>query len=297
MRLFSEINGFIERNISNLRIFVALLILSSVFFISQVIGFLQDKTHIYFLDVGQGDSELVVFRDGVKVLIDAGPASGKLTNKLGEVLSPTDKLIDILIISHPEIDHFGGAYDLLSNYNVGYVLTSDADSSSDEFLDFINLVNKKGIRRIFVCGGDIIKYKENSFEIVSPTCGKSENSNVNDYGIVTLLNVGFKKILFVGDVGKNVEDKLVTLPNVDVLKVSHHGSKFSSTDNFLNAVNPQVAVIEVGKNSYGHPSKEVISRLSSIGAQIFRTDIDGTIELSFDEEIINIFSFKNSMEF
>ncbi len=246
---------------------------------------------LYFLDVGQGDSELVVLPGNVKVLIDGGPPNGKVLENLSKIIPPTERYIDLVIMSHPELDHFGGLIEVLKRYKVGSFLTNGRESEIDAFLDLEKVLSENKIRKITIGAEDKIIYKENHFDILSPDLNFIKSKKFNDTAIVAELFSEGSKTLFTGDIGFEVEKDILKEidSQIDILKVAHHGSKYSTSDAFLSAVSPKIAVIEVGKNSYGHPTKEVLKKLENIGAKIYRTDQDGIIEFLIDSKKIKIF--------
>ena len=254
----------------------------------------NSDTEIYFLDVGQGDSELVILPGGIKVLIDAGPNS-KVVNELESILRPTDRYIDLLVLSHPETDHFNGFIDVLKRYQVGAFIYNGRAGTAQSWKELAKIVEENKIQ-VFIFGqGDKIKNQDDFFEILLPNADFLRSKELNDTSLaIKFVNNGGQtqtNILFTGDIGEKNEKYLVNNFDikVDILKVGHHGSKYSSSNYFLKAVNPKIAAIEVGKNSYGHPTKETLNGLALVGAQIFRTDQDGTIKLIVNSGEINIF--------
>jgi competence protein ComEC len=265
---------------------VDLLIWGLILFPAEI-----DKLQLYFLDVGQGDSSLIILPGGPKVLIDGGNPNGKLQENLESILSANDRYVDLLMISHPQLDHFGGFVELLKSYKVGALLTSDQVSDQSTWQELERVVKERGIRRIVLAAGDRIQYQDSRFDILSPQKGEWAK-DVNDISVVAILESAGIRVFFGGDISGAKEKELVKKYNldVDVLKVSHHGSKFSSETSFLKEASPLVSVIGVGKNSYGHPTPQVLSRLASVGSQIFRTDENGLVKLLVDEGKIQMYT-------
>ena len=244
---------------------------------------------VYFLDVGQGDSELVVLPGNVKIMTDAGP-DNKVEQSLAKVLSQGDGYIDLAIISHPEADHFGGYNSLLDHYRIGAIIYNgrDAESGNVAWEQLRAKIKNKNIPIITLAKGDAIRYGNNEVDMLSPSGDFAQSAELNDTGLVELVKTPPFTSLFTADTGSNVEDFLLAnhvAVHADVLKIPHHGSKYASSEAFLRAVDPRVAVIEVGaKNTFGQPSKEVLARIaSSTSAKVFRTDEDGTIAISAAE--------------
>lgn len=249
----------------------------------------SDELEIYFLNVGQGDSELAVLPGGVQVLIDGGKGNWAV-QELTSILPFFDRYLDLVVLSHPEIDHFLGLIDVLKNYQVGTFISNGRQGTADSWPVLVEVLKNGKIPSVYLAAGDKICYRENCFAILSPTKDFLNSKETNDSGLVMKLSGADSQTLFTGDTGEKVEDFLVKNYDlkVDILKVSHHGSKFSTSQEFLAASRPQLAFIEVGKNSYGHPTKEVLNRLAAAGVAIYRTDTDGTIKLVINKGHISI---------
>lgn len=240
----------------------------------------------YFLDVGEGDSELVVFPGNIKVMTDAGPDESVLAS-VGTVMPSGDDYIDLAVISHPQLDHFNGYYYLLDHYRIGAFIWNGRDDAPTvtEWAALLAKIRSKNIPIITLGGGDAIRYKNNEIDILSPDPDFAVSAELNDTVLVELVKTSGFRALLTADIGFNVEDHLLAQGKdlrADILKVAHHGSKFSSGDAFLKTVNPEIAVIEVGaKNKYGHPANETLARIaSSTNAVILRTDQKGTIAIA-----------------
>lgn len=248
-----------------------------------------ENLKIHFLSVGQGDSELVIFPGGAKLLIDGGPPNGRVLEEVGMLLGPTDRTIDLLMLSHPQLDHFGGLIEIAKRYRVGALLWNGEEGVADGFQDLLRVFKERQIP-VYVLGrGDAIRYRESRGEIVWPPAnylGKDPNDNV----LVLALKSAGSETLFTGDLGREAEKNFLKVFHdaVDLLKVGHHGSKFATSKEFLNVLEPKVAVIEVGKNSYGHPTQETLTRLKNIGARIFRTDQDGTVTVEVGDRKLKL---------
>jgi competence protein ComEC len=254
--------------------------------------FLSPASAVYFLDVGQGDSEFLILPDGVNILIDGGPPNGKALEEISNILPFTDRYIDLVIMTHPELDHFGGLIDVLERYKTGAFLYNGRKGTSLALSELEEKVNNNVDQRVILEKGDKIRYKNYVIEIISPE--KDEYlKNLNDGSLVFKLNTGNSTFLFTGDIGSVVEKDLIgNLGNIDVLKVAHHGSKYSSSNNFLNITKPKVSIIEVGENSHGHPAEEILDKLKSINSQVYRTDQDGTIKVVTQDNSIKVFVAK-----
>lgn len=270
-----------KKNKLKLWLFI-LLFAVTVFSLREASAYKQLASGYYFLDVGQGDSEMAVFKDGVKVLTDAGP-DRKISSSLGEILNPLDNYIDIGIITHPQMDHYNGFNELLTRYNFGAIIMNgrSPDAPAREWSMLLAAIRKKNIPIVILGRGDKIIHGNEKIEIISPDTIFIASKDLNDTCIVEKIELENASALFTGDIGKKVEAKLAKNGSeirADILKVAHHGSKYSSTQNFLLAVDPVVAVAGVAKkNRYGHPSPDTVSRIVSLGAKFLDTALNGTI--------------------
>ncbi len=270
----------------SIKYFLIILISANLFnfwIISEVFTLKEEK--VSFLDVGQGDAELIQSLAG-NILIDAGPSS-KIVTVLGEVFPFFDQVIDLFILSHPEKDHFYGMLELLDRYKVRAVMLNNVFHNNSQYQKLLQELYKRNILVIQGFQGIKVSLGESYLQIIYPETMVSSAQNPNDFCLVAYLNLNQNSFLFTGDIGSQQEQKLISFleknkQGIRVLKVAHHGSRFSSSKEFLNAFEPNYAVIEVGKNSYGHPHPEVLERLEQIGAKILRTDLEGTIRLKLD---------------
>ncbi|MFH0806438.1 MAG: MBL fold metallo-hydrolase [Candidatus Brennerbacteria bacterium] len=246
---------------------------------------------VLFLDVGQGDASLVELGEGVQMLIDGGPPNGRLLAELGEIMLPYDRTIELVVLTHPEVDHYGGLIELLGRYEVGMFIDAGVTKEVEAYEVLVNKLAEYKIRRTTLRAGDRIRYGGQVFSIISPDDTLVSAREKNDTSMVLAFESSGARFLFTGDIGANVERivaKKITEP-FDVLKIAHHGSKFSSAAEFLFAVRPTLAAIGVGKNSYGHPTRETLARLETVGARVYRTDRDGTITIRVESGAIRTF--------
>jgi len=278
------------------------IIIVGIFILTDAVlwyGIIFDRTiagpEIYFLDVGQGDSSLVLLPDNfshkIKILIDGGPANGKVGKNLENIFPANDRYIDIAVISHPQLDHFGGFIDLFEKYDVGILAVGPAAGKGVYWEALREVIEKRKIPVIVLAAGSAITYGESRWKTISPESG-TITKDVNDMALVMKLDSGGISALFTGDIGANTEAALAAAYDIDVdiLKVSHHGSRFSSSGAFLKKVSPLVSAIEVGKNSYGHPTEDALRRLAAVNSQIYRTDINGLIKVAYQDQQLKVFS-------
>ncbi len=246
---------------------------------------------LYFLSVGQGDSQLINFPGGVQILVDGGP-DAKVLNELARAMPEMDRRIELVIATHPELDHFGGLIDVLENYEVGVVITNGRQGTAKAYLDFEKVIAEKQIPVTRLFAGDKITYESAELEILWPTVAAARGKKTNESGIVFMLKNGGLRALYTADIGFETEEALRRKYDLDadILKVGHHGSKYSSDKKFLEEVSPAISVIGVGKNSYGHPTGAALGRLADVRSQIFRTDNFGTIKLVFADSFLRAFA-------
>lgn len=253
---------------------------------------------INFIDVSQGDSTLIRV-DNKNVLIDGGGSLYSDNFDVGEkVLFPylLDRGIcklDYILVSHFDADHCQGLTYILENMKVKNVIISSLGQNSKEYNDFINLAKKKNINIIYVKKGDKVRLGKAIIEILYPDNEEITDNAKNNNAIVCRLMWNDISILFTGDIEDIAEEKILKIydNNLEklkstILKVAHHGSKTSSTSKFLEAVKPKIALIGVGKNNnFGHPNEGVIERLEKINCKIYRTDINGEIEIKANKTL------------
>jgi len=237
------------------------------------------NSSITVLDVGQGMS-VVVTSDEFTMVIDCGSSS---TNRAGEItheyiMNLGRTTIDLLALTHFHSDHINGIEFLLSRINVSALAIPDPDGS---FLaeDIIELARKRGTAIMYITEIISVDFGETKIYIYPPVGAQGEE---NERGI-SILTIGEVTALITGDMNSATERALLrftTLPKIDVLVVGHHGSRHSTSDELLNATMPDIAIIPVGRNSFGHPAKEVLERLERIGATVYRTDEQGHVTVS-----------------
>ena len=268
-------------------IFVGLLILLNIFAWQRVFDLVGNQyLEVNFFNVGQGDAIFVETPQKHQILIDGGPDSSIL-EKLAKELPFWDRSIDVIILTHPERDHLAGLIEVLKRYKVDYILWTGVVRETSENDKWRNLLKEEKGEIVIVKAGQKMKAGEVWFNILSPaeSLERKEFKNSNDTSVVFRLVFKQNSFLFTGDTSSLIEKELIEQRvNLisDVLKVGHHGSKYSTSNSFLEVVNPGVAVIQVGKNSYGHPTEEVLQRLKNFDIEILRTDKDGDIKIVSD---------------
>jgi competence protein ComEC len=239
---------------------------------------------VYFIDVGQGDSILIDLGQ-TEVLIDGGEKSPGVVDYIRKYV---DGPLEVMIATHPHDDHIGGLIEVLEKFEVKEIWLNGDNSTSKTFSDFMNLVYAEKAAIYEAERGKLIKTGDLTFTVLNPDKPLSTDSNRNS--IVVNLVYGNVDFLFMGDADRQAESSMLGLvPDVDVLKVGHHGSQYSSSPAFLAIAKPEVAIYSAGKgNVYGHPNAETINNLKQIGAKIYGTDTSGTIIITTDGKVYSI---------
>lgn len=263
---------------------------------AAVFGMPDGRLHVTFLDVGQGDAILITTPGGSQVLVDGGPGSAALLSGLGDEMPFWDRKIEMVINTHPDADHLSGLLAVLERYTVESVVVGDAEDDSALYREWEGLLEERGITPVVALQGMRISLGDGvTAEVLNPgpACeGIEDADKANNRSVVLRLTFGKACFLLPGDVETAVERKLVKGGLVDgcaVLKSPHHGSDTSSSEAFLAAVHPLVVVVSVGEgNNFGHPADDVIERYESMGAHVFRTDLQGSVSISTDGESLSI---------
>lgn len=245
------------------------------------------RFHVWFLDVGQGDSIFIQTPQNHQILVDGGPGN-KVLEELGEVMPFFDKSIDLIISTHPQADHISGLVEVLKKYEVENVLFPGVLYPNSYYDEFLREIYGQDIGVFLADGMTDFVFGEVKVDVLYPfeQIFLESFKEVNNSSIATKIIYRDVEILLTGDMEKSAEMRLVNADvnlRADILKAGHHGSKTSSTPEFLNKVRPEIIVIQSGKNnSYGHPHKEILANIKSAGVKkIYRTDMDGRVEFAF----------------
>lgn len=247
---------------------------------------LEGNLQVHFIDVGQADSILIT-QGNHNMLIDAG------TNEAAEIVvdylnENNVKDLEYVIGTHPHEDHIGGLDNVINKFNITTLLLPKVTSNTKTFKDVVKSASNKNLKLTVPKVGSKYKLGEATFEILAPN--SESYDSINNYSIVIKLTYGKNKFLFTGDAETISENEILSNGadiRADLLKVGHHGSYTSTSDNFLQAINPKYAVICVGKdNKYNHPVKSVMERLKKNNIDVYRTDELGNIIVTSDGENI-----------
>lgn len=247
----------------------------------------NNNLRIHYVDVGQGDS-IIVEQNGHYMLIDAGTNACE-----NDLISYIDSLnitkFDYIIATHAHEDHIGSMDAVINKYDVEKVLFSKHTTTTKTFENFVIAVKNRGLQLYAPNVNDEFIFQNSRFIVLAPNSQKYDD--INNYSIVIKLVYGKTSYLFTGDSEELSESEMLNNNldlSADVLKIAHHGSKSSTSQQFLNRVSPKYAIISVGKdNNYGHPTQNIINRLISNNIDIYRTDELGTIILTSDGKNIS----------
>jgi competence protein ComEC len=262
-------------------------------------GRADGKLHVDFLDVGQGDSALITMPDGTTLLVDGGGNITDAARRIGETVV-SEYLwwrglneIDYILATHADADHIDGLNDVLKNFKVRSAFVARKPGNDPEFAKFLATLTQTNTHAETLQAGDAIYFGDVEVSVLWPAAGGELSTN-ND-SLVLRVRYGDRSILLTGDIEKQAERALVESRQdlrADVVKVPHHGSKTSSTSDFVNATKPTLAIVSVGLNSrFGHPHEEVVQRWKASGANVLTTGVCGTITVTTDGKQISLKTF------
>jgi beta-lactamase superfamily II metal-dependent hydrolase len=264
---------------------ILVLALSFAFVLTKESEPIQN-TKVTMLDVGQGDSFLIQASNGKQMLIDGGK-DGAVLAELAKVMLWGDRSIDIVLATHPDMDHIGGLDAVLKRYKVDMFLTSEVGGDTQEYKNLLALVNKKKIPAYFVKAGMRFDLSDKDYFIVLFPDRDVSGWETNTGSVVGKFVSGERSVLFTGDSPAPIEQYLAKKESknldVDILKLGHHGSRTSTTAALLKVATPELALVSAGKNnSYGHPHKEVLTLLKQFNVPYISTQIDSTVTFETD---------------
>lgn len=273
------------------------LLFTTIFSWFLVYTYSDKSLKIFFYDVGQGDAIHIRNNKNQDILIDGGP-DNVILSKLGQNMPFYDQKIELMILTHPHADHIAGLIHILNKYQVEQIVYSDVLDSTDFFQEWKRIIKEKNIPTREAKIGQTIKLENSLMYVLLPKTSYKDKKveNLNSTSIVLKLVNGQISYLFTGDIEKESEVELMdnmgnktygkekkNILNSDVLKVAHHGSKSSSSQELVSLINPKYAIISVGKNNkFGHPNSETVEKLNNLKANILRTDKDSDIKCISD---------------
>ncbi len=270
--------------------FILLISINAGVWYEVFFGQTKDTLEISFLNIGQGDAIYIEAPDGYQVLVDGGPDESVLS-ELGRVMSFLDKTIDMIVVTNPDKDHMGGFIPFLERFKVDTFVESGTTNTTETFKALEELKIKEGATLVTARRGMRFILDEGRgiyLEVLFPDRDVSGVSR-NEGSIVAKLVYGETSVMLQGDSPASVENYLISLDgeknflDSDILKVGHHGSRTSTSENYVKEVTPEFAVISSGKgNSYGHPHKEVLETLQKENVKVLRTDTEGRISFFSD---------------
>ncbi|MGL5831409.1 MAG: ComEC/Rec2 family competence protein [Candidatus Altimarinota bacterium] len=242
---------------------------------------------VHFFSIGQGDAILVETPENFRILIDGGP-DNSILEKLGGTLAFDQKKIDLMILTHPHADHMNGLVEVLEKMEVETVLVTGVNYGGLAYEKFWELVAEKGVEVIYVNGVNDWRVGSVLIDLLYPlrSIQGEEFENVNNSSVSLRVIFGQQKIFFSGDLEKEGEEELLASGarlGAEVYKAAHHGSRTSSTEEFLARIGMEIAVISCGlDNKFKHPAAETLDKLWRAGATVYRTDLDGDVRLEMD---------------
>lgn len=257
---------------------IVLLILANAY-IWHLIGeyfFLPAK--INFLNVYEGDSALVMSKAG-NFLIDAGKKNYVL-KPLTTVLPFFDKTIDMVFISHADLDHFEGINTILDNYKVRLIVLSDFNNDTESYQKLLKKIADQNVMVVVGKAGLEMSTKDLKIKMIYPAQNDWYLTKTNEKSQILLMDAIDKRWLFTGDITDKLLANIINdqhVDNIDVLKIPHHGGKNTINESILEKLNPQQAIISVGENYYGHPNQDIIGLLNNFNIEVLRTDLLGNI--------------------
>lgn len=244
--------------------------------------FSDGKLHIVFCDVGQGDAILIRTPQGKDILIDGGPDSAVLSC-LSRYMPFWDRDIELVLVSHPQLDHFGGLADVVKHYDVKLFVEPGADGTAESWKYLKKALASEQAKIHRVQKGMVLHIEDMQFSVLNPYDARLQSTeDINNASIVGVLSYKAFDVLFTGDIlPEGIATFDENIPAVEVLKVPHHGSKNGLTKAMLTAADPQLAVISSGKkNKFGHPHTQALALLKE--TKTLRTDTEGDIEIISD---------------
>ncbi|MBU0750458.1 MBL fold metallo-hydrolase [Patescibacteria group bacterium] len=258
----------------------------------QLLAPIKHELTVSFLDIGQGDSIFIESPTGVQLLIDGGPDRSVL-RELPKRMGIFDRSIDVVLATHPDKDHIAGLTEVFNRYAVGTYVESGVEGDSSYVDSLAAAVTSERVNTILAKRGMRLHLGGGAYADILYPDRDVTNLETNTASIVVRVVYGESEFLLTGDAPISVEDWLVDLDGEhlasDVLKAGHHGSRTSTSEEWITAVHPQYVVISAGEdNSYGHPHTEVVDRIRERGARMLSTATDGTVTFTSDGQVLTV---------
>jgi competence protein ComEC len=250
----------------------------------------SENLRVAFIDVGQGDAIFIESPTGTQVLVDGGKGRAVLRG-LGDLMHPADRSLDVVIATHPDLDHIGGLPEVFARYDIGMFFEPGVMDDGSDYIVLKEAVAEEKLNSLFARAGKRLAIGGGAYlEFLFPV-GDVSAFEANTGSIITRVVYGKTSFMLTGDAPVSIENYLVGIYgarlDATVLKAGHHGSKTSTGDAFLGATTPEYAIISAGcDNTYGHPHKEVLERLARFKADILQTCTDGTIVFESDGNVV-----------
>lgn len=254
----------------------------------------RDYMNIVYLDIGQGDATYIEFPDGTQMLVDCAK-DATILEALGRVLPFYDKTIDYMVVTHPDLDHYGGCIDVLDTFDVHHIIFDGYyEKKNDFFTTFLAAKEAEQAKYDEIAAPTVWNIASTTIHFLYPDHPIANNTRVpghkkdtgsNNASIVMKLSYGDQDVLLMGDTEIELEEYLLHIYptstlDIEVLKAGHHGSAGASSQSFVDAVTPEHTIFSAGRgNSYGHPSLRVIKRVERVGSEVWRTDTQGDVRM------------------
>ncbi|MDD4409292.1 MAG: MBL fold metallo-hydrolase [Candidatus Pacebacteria bacterium] len=273
---------------------IVILFLLNIINLSFILDLQKDNLlRVVFFDIGQGDGVFIETPEKHRIVIDGGPDYNLISEKISKEIPFWDKEIDMIILTHMDQDHLNGLLGILEKYDVKNIVWNGVSEKGAKKTDnWLSMMEKEvGGKTAIVKAGDRAIIGNTSIDFLWPDSMPEDDNDVelNSYSLVPKLCYHSNCFLFTGDISFSQENQLIGNDiSADVLEISHHGSKQATSDDFLKAVDPSLAIIQVGENNYGHPSPETLGRLIEENVRTLRTDKDGAVEVDSDGKDLKI---------
>ena len=269
------------------KIFLTLAVIFAGLGLLLIFSFLNSgKFRLIACDVGQGDGMLLVSPSGKQIVVDGGPGT-KIVDCLSQNMPFWDRTVELVVATHAQKDHMEGLLEVMARYKVKMIAETKVNNGSELHREWEKAVKEEEAKVYIAKKGDRLKIDRLTLDILWPDAQKLNSwqmtspSDLNESAIVLRTNYGQFCVYLTADIPKETLQGLVD-KKCQILKISHHGSKTGTNTEIINEVSPRLAIIQVGKNSYGHPTKEVIDLLTSKAVKILRNDTNGVIEITSD---------------